>query len=57
LEEGYLLVRKTLRPDIDIFPFKFLNRWIESILKKFNLWRMPKILDKINKSIDIVRPL
>jgi len=48
LEKVFLLIRKTLRPDISIFPFKFLNRLGNSLLKRINLWRMKKILNKIN---------
>lgn len=52
LEAGYLLVKRTLRPEVNIFPFNFLNRWGNSILKRINLWRMPKILDKFNQTND-----
>lgn len=53
LEKNLVLIRKTLRPDLNIFPFKFLNRLGNSVLKRINLWRMRKILYKINAVCNI----
>jgi hypothetical protein len=49
LEKGVILLKETLRPNVSLFPFDTLNRWTSSILKRLNLWRMPRILKKLYK--------
>lgn len=48
LKEKYLLLNNTLRPNISIFPFAFLNKWFASIIRRINKRRMAKLSGRLN---------
>lgn len=47
LEINFKQLKFLLNPEFSLFPFKFLNRWINSIIKKINIYRLDKILKKL----------
>lgn len=44
LEANFKQLKHLLSPNVSIFPFRTLNRWTNSIIKKINMHRLDKIL-------------
>lgn len=47
LEENFQKLKLFLNPDSSLFPFKFLNRCVNSIIKKINVYKLDKLLEHL----------
>lgn len=47
LNKNFEQIKFFLNPEFSFFPFKFLNRWINSIIKQINIYKLDKLLERL----------